>query len=367
MTSIQLGIETDAPSSSLATEEIGVPSAFTALRKDFIRRGWYEKATGRIIAELVGHVSLALAGITLFVFFHNLALRLFGLLLLTYGSMGVGTNTHTSAHYATSTKRWLNEALTYFGFPVFLGVSATFWWYKHVAVHHLAPNVMGVDTDADLSPWFALSGDEIEASTGWRRFYYVHLQFWLFPFAIAATCLNMQLAGAVYLLQNLFKPQQRKAAHWIDAGVMLLHGVVWVGLPLLFFPLSYVLGFYFLRAVLLGYIMYMVLAPGHFPAEAQRTTEAAGKELEFFALQTSATVSFRTGLIGRFLCSGLEYQVEHHLFPNISHIYYPQVSVAVQEFCAEHNLPYRSLNWGVALWKSWQVLRLPQPVIGPRA
>lgn len=359
-------IDKRSPYSNLTPAEITVPSAFTALRKDFVRRGWYEKATVRIIVELVGHVGLALGGIALFVFSQHLALRLFGLLVSTYGSMGVGTNTHTSAHYATSAKRWLNEALTYFGFPVFLGVSATFWWHKHVAVHHLSPNVMGVDTDADLSPWFALSADEIEASSGWRRFYYVHLQFWVFPLAIAATCLNMQVASVAYLLQNLCKPQQRKAAHWIDAAVMLSHVAVWLVVPLLFFPLSYVVGFYFLRAILLGYAMYMVLAPGHLPAEAQRTTAKAGKELEFFVLQTEATISFRTGLIGRFLCSGLEYQVEHHLFPNISHVYYPQVSRAVQAFCLEHQLPYRSLNWGVALWKSWQVLRLPQPVIGSR-
>ena len=75
-------------------------------------------------------------------------------------------------------------------------------------------------------------------------------------------------------------------------------------------------------------------------------------------------MSFRTGLLGRFLCSGLEYQVEYHLFPNISHVHYPEISVAVQEFCTEHGLSYRSYSWAVALWKSWAVLRFPQQVVG---
>jgi fatty acid desaturase len=81
-------------------------------------------------------------------------------------------------------------------------------------------------------------------------------------------------------------------------------------------------------------------------------------------MQTEGTVSFRTGSIGRFLCSGLEYQIEHHLFPNISHVYYPEVSAAVQSFCAERGLSYRSFSWPVALWKSWRVLRYPPQVFG---
>ena len=44
---------------------------------------------------------------------------------------------------------------------------------------------------------------------------------------------------------------------------------------------------------------------------------------DFALLQTTASVNFRTGFIGRFVRSGLEYQIEHHLFPNLSHIYYP--------------------------------------------
>ncbi len=117
---------------------------------------------------------------------HNPAVRVLGILISTFGCMGVGTNTHTSTHYGTSDKRWVNEALSYFGYPMFLGLSATYWWHKHVVLHHPAPNVVGVDSDADLLPWFAITADEVHASSGLRRFYYEHLQFWLFPLALAA-------------------------------------------------------------------------------------------------------------------------------------------------------------------------------------
>jgi len=338
--------------------------AVTELRREFARRGWDKKATNRIVFELSIHVAVALAGIAIFLTCHNRALEVLGLLLSTFGCMGVGTNTHTSTHYATSDKRWVNEALSYFGYPMFLGLSATYWWHKHVVLHHPAPNVVGVDGDADLLPWFAITADEVNASFGLRRVYYDRLQFWLFPLALALNCFSIQMAGWTHLIGMLRHSKGRKSAHWIDLSAMILHYGMWIGVPLLLWPIQAVAGFYILRTMLLGYAMYAILAPGHFPAEAQRTTAEARNGADFFAVQTAGTVSFRTGWLGRFLCSGLEYQVEHHLFPNVSHVYYPQVSVAVQAFCAEHGLSYRSYSWPMALWKSWEVLRFPQQVVG---
>lgn len=339
------------------------PEAVTELRREITRRGWDHKATERIMIELLLHTAIAIAGMGLFLSYRNPFLRALGIIAATFGFMGVGTNTHTSSHYATSKKRWFNEALTYWGYPAFSGLSATYWWHKHVVQHHPAPNVIGVDPDADILPWFALTADETQAYSGLRRFYYGRLQFWTFPLAVGFINLNMLAGGWVHLIRMLFRSKGRKLSHWIDLAAMLLHYVIWIAVPLLFWPWQDVVAFYVLRAILLGYAMFAILAPGHLPAEAQRTALESAQHVDFFSLQTESTVSFRTGVIGRFLCSGLEYQVEHHLFPNISHIYYPELSIIVQKFCAERGLSYRCYSWPVALWKSWVVLRCPPPVV----
>jgi fatty acid desaturase len=230
-------------------------------------------------------------------------------------------------------------------------------------LHHPSPNVVGVDTDADLLPWFAITADEVHASSGFRRFYYKRLQFWLFPLALALNCFSIQMAGWAHVMRLLRDSKGRKSGHWIDLGALVLHYLFWVGVPLLFWPASTVVVFFLMRTIVLGYAMYAVLAPGHFPAEAQRTTDEVRRESDFFAIQAAGTVSFRTGRLGSFLCSGLQYQVEHHLFPNISHVYYPQISLTVRKLCAEQGLPYHSYSWATALWKSWMVLRCPQPVV----
>ncbi len=82
--------------------------------------------------ELLINLAIALAGIWIFVVFDGLVVRIGAIFVSTVGSNGVSTNTHTSSHYATSRKRWVNELLTFFGYPIFVGMSACYWWHKHV-------------------------------------------------------------------------------------------------------------------------------------------------------------------------------------------------------------------------------------------
>jgi linoleoyl-CoA desaturase len=332
----------------------------TALRAEVKARGWDQKAPKRILLELCLHILVSLAGLVAFVMASSLTGQVLALILSTAGTLGVASNTHTSSHHATSNKRWLNTLLTYFGFPFFVQLSATYWWNKHVVIHHPSPNVLGADEDVDLSPFFAITEQHVRQSTG-ARSSYLRVQWLVIPFALAANGFNIQFQSWRYVLRALSNPQTRLAAHWIDAGMMLLHWVVWVGIPALFFPLSHVLALHVIRIGCLGYALFFVLAPAHFPAEAVCVEKGKGK-LDFFLLQTAATVNFRTGFFGRLLCSGLDYQIEHHLFPGVSHVYYPRISALVQNFCERHGYPYRTLGWGEAIWKSFVVFHTPKPV-----
>ena len=105
-----------------------------------------------------------------------------------------------------------------------------------------------------------------------------------------------------------------------------------------------------------------------FPGGHIEEGESKKLEEEWAVHQVKTTANFapRNKLISWYV-GGLNFQVEHHLFPNISHVHYREVSVSVQRFCAEQGLSYRSYSWARALWKSWEVLRFPQQVILGRA
>src|SRR5262245_56171527 len=142
---------------------------FDALKAEFRARGWYVRPTMRVLVELGLHISTFIGGLAILLSYEGAAPQAIGLLLVTLGHLGVGTNTHTSAHYATSRTPWINEALTFFGYAFFLQVSATYWWDKHNVRHHPHANVVGLDPDADISPWFALTEQQVRRHHGFRR------------------------------------------------------------------------------------------------------------------------------------------------------------------------------------------------------
>jgi fatty acid desaturase len=196
--------------------------------------------------------------------------------------------------------------------------------------------------------------------SGVKRFYYEKIQGLVFPCAIVLIGFNMQVSGWRHIVSSLHRSRGRNYKEWVDLGAMLLHYVVWLAIPMLFFAPLHVLGFYCLRIGLMGYAVFAVLAPGHFPSAAV-CLSGDEKDCDYILLQTAATVNFRTGPLGRLVCSGLEYQIEHHLFPNLSHVYYPQLAVVVKEFCRSHKLPYRCYSWPEALWKSLSTIQSPPP------
>lgn len=334
--------------------------AFAQLRADFKARGWQQKASSHVLSELAVHVSICLAGQALYIFSTGWLLGLVGLLVSTYGTLGIATNAHTSSHGGTFERRWLNEWFSRLGFTFFAGMPSTAWRHSHLVVHHPAPNVMGVDDDADFAPFFASTDREVAASSGlWRQ--YLRFQWLFFPIICWVNVYLRHRSGWRFLIAQLRDPAKRKNEHWFDVAACALHYAVWIGVPALFMPLTHALAFYALRFAVLGYPLFIVLAPAHYPAEASALSKSDWSK-DFVLLQTATTLNFRAGLIGGFVCSGLQYQIEHHLFPGYSHTFYKRMSPLVQEFCQRNGYPYRTIGWAEGVWKTLTIFYTPKIV-----
>jgi fatty acid desaturase len=275
----------------------------------------------------------------------------------------MATMAHTASHGAASERRWLNAALLYVSYPFLLMLSAEYWHHSHVVVHHPAPNVVGHDDDCDLRPFFAINERHAAGASGALRVLH-RMQGWLLPLLLPFNGFSMHIQAWRHLLGVLAKGgPARRASAWLDLACMLLHLVAWIAVPMIWLSPLTVLGIYALRVSLLGFGLFAILAPGHFPAEARCLDEHQRDASDFYLRQTATTVNFRTGIIGSLVCSGLQYQIEHHLFPSISHLHLRAISPHVQELCARHGLPYRSLSWSRAIWESWLVFFRPKQVV----
>lgn len=332
---------------------------FRALRSELQAQYRHPDATRQLL-ELVTHVTMMLGGGALFFACDAPLLRLAGALVSALGCVGISTSSHTASHDALLRSRRGNRALVQLGFPFLLMVSATYWYHKHLAVHHPAPNVIGVDEDVNLAPLFAFSRDD-ERRGGRLRRWLVRWQGLLFPLALAFNAFNVQRQGVVFLARKLWSPR-RNARHWRDLGLMLLHLAVFYAVPMAFFGAAEVLVFHLLRSVLLGYLIFVTLGAAHFPAEAA-AIDPSQRRGDHVLLQTATTVNFKAGPYGRLLCAGVDYQIEHHLFPGLGHTHYRRMAPRVQAFCRAHGYPYRMMSWRAAVWKSLQAMATPRPVV----
>jgi len=336
---------------------------FRALRKEL--HALYSKPdTLRQVAEFGAHLGMNLGGAALFFAAPALGwhptLQVGGALLSSLGCLGISTNAHTASHDAIFTSRAANRALVYAGFPFLLMVSASYWYHKHLVVHHPAPNVVGIDDDIDLAPLFAFSQHDYAGSRGLKRWFY-DWQWLVFPFALALNGLNAQRQGISFLVHKL-RSRRRKLRHWVDLAALLGHVAVFWALPLVWLPAGQVLAFHVLRMALLGYHMFAAFGAAHFPAEAVAVDKSLAKT-DYVLVQTATTVNFTTGPFGRLLCSGVDFQIEHHLFPEFSHTHYPKMAARMQAFCRANGYPYRTLGWPEAVWKSLTAMASPRPVV----
>ncbi|MEA3331930.1 MAG: fatty acid desaturase, partial [Campylobacterota bacterium] len=118
-------------------------------------------------------------------------------------------------------------------------------------------------------------------------------------------------------------------------------------LPLLFLPLG-------TEAVFSAFIIllmaeayanlhaFVVIVPNHSAEDIYAFSEPHKSQGEFYLRQIMGSVNYNTGTdFIDFLHGFLNYQVEHHLFPNIPHSYYQKMQPLVKEVCKKHNLEYR--------------------------
>jgi fatty acid desaturase len=255
----------------------------------------------------------------------------------------------------------VDRTLAYFCFTLVHGVSSTYWYCKHVRAHHVAPNTIGVDTDIELLPFFAMHEDEVAAANRWQRKLFA-IQHWIFPFGIALILPNLKAYGLHYLIGELQAgPRRRRSAARIDATYMCGHVAVFLLIPALLWPLWQVVGFYILREIIFGYMLFSIAAPAHFPLEAQIVrTKEDGPSL--VAGQIFTTVNFRAAPPLWLITQGAEHQIEHHLLPGANPLRLARVGRFVEPFCAEHGLPYRTMGWCEAVIKSLAAMHQPRPV-----
>ncbi len=271
---------------------------------------------------------------------------------------GVGMNVqHDANHGAFSRRGWINDL---FGATLdVMGVCSFIWRPKHNVAHHTFTNVAGVDHDLDFGILARLSPEQTRRR--WHRFQHIYLWFfygflhpkWVFfdDFMV----LRSRLIG----VHRLPPPGRAKMAGFV---VSKLFFIAWgLVIPAMFHPIWQVLLFHAVAAFTLGATLGTVFQLAHCSGDAEFPAPDGGRvDTEWAAHQLETCVDFapRNPFVTWFV-GGLNYQVEHHLFPKVCHLHYPALALIVAAVAKRHGLRHRShATLAGALGSHFEHLRL---------
>jgi linoleoyl-CoA desaturase len=248
---------------------------------------------------------------------------------------GIGFNVmHDGGHGSYSARPGVNRLMA--RSLDLLGGSSYIWHRKHNLLHHTWPNVPGLDDDIDTGGLARMSVAQPRRSFHrfqwlymWPLYGFLAVKWHFFDdFAFLAKC----RIGA----RRFPRPEGVDLA--VFAGGKILFFTWAFAIPLLRHPLPVVLVTYFLGAFVLGLTLSVVFQLAHCVPDA-----AAGPadESSWARRQVESSVDFARGhgLVTWYL-GGLNFQIEHHLFPQIAHVHYPAIAPTVELVCQEFGVRY---------------------------
>jgi len=268
-----------------------------------------------------------------------LALPLAVILGFTAAEIGFNIQ-HDGGHKAYSRRFWVNKLMAMTLDMV--GGSSYVWRWKHVVFHHTYVNVKGHDTDIELGIFGRLSPQQK------RRSFYRWQHFYLWPL-YGVMVIKWQLFDDFYdvITGHIGENRIPRPHGWelvLFIGGKLTFLMLAFGVPLLFHPLWTVLLFYAVSAGIAGIILSVVFQLAHAVEQADfiAVDENAGRIQNPWAVhQVQSSVDFaRNNRLVSWLVGGLNFQIEHHLFPTLSHVNYPAISAIVEKTCREFGVHY---------------------------
>ncbi len=277
------------------------------------------------------------------------ALLLCAALGFVFSSIGFSVM-HDANHGSYSTKPMLNDLLGLSANA--LGASSFFWKQKHNIIHHTYTNVDGIDDDIAKSPIIRQC-----ESQKWVPAHKVQHLYLLPVYALSSIFWLFFMDFTKYFTRKIYTTEawkmtaKNKAIFWATkicylAFYIVLPVVKWGFLPWLG-------GFLLLHAVM-GLTLSLVFQLAHVVEKTEFETIALDEtkhiETAWAEHQIRTTANFAMGnkVISWFV-GGLNYQIEHHLFPRVSHVHYPAISKIVMQKCAEYNLPYNKYD---TMWEA---------------
>lgn len=294
--------------------------------------------------------------------------------IMGFGMAFIGLSImHDANHGSYSSNKKINSLLAYS--LNFIGGHKANWQIQHNDLHHTFTNVHG--HDEDIAPIKILRFSPHAEHRNVHRFQFIYAWFLygLMTFMWVTTKDFRQLKR--YQQEGLLKRKKlnyRNQLLILFSAKILYYGYMLV-LPMVFSPFAWwqiAIGFFIMHYVA-GLTLALIFQPAHVVEDTNFPLPDSTGNLEndwaIHQLYTTCNFAPKSRVFSWFI-GGLNYQVEHHLFPNVCHIHYKKLSAIVKQTAHEFNHPYlEQRTFSGAIISHAKTLaklgRKPQPVMQP--
>jgi fatty acid desaturase len=302
-------------------------AGFRALALQVRAMGLLDRRPGYYRAKITLTIFAFFAGWALFIAVGNSWTALAVAALLGLMSTQLGFLGHDAGHNQVFGTRRRNRILGLIVGNALIGLSFGWWVPKHNA-HHAHPNEMG--RDPDMGEGLALPSSDARRGRGALASWLARWQAPLFfPFMLLRS-------GGMHVLGIKRLMRRRDRASAAEASLIVLHVVLYLTVVLWVLSPLRALAFIAVQQAVFSLYLGISFAPNHKGMPVIESATAAG----FARRQVVTARNIRAGRFTTFMLGGLNYQIEHHLFPSMPRPNLRRVQGLVQAFCAATGLGY---------------------------
>jgi len=274
----------------------------------------------------------------------NLWVKLLLCIVMGIGMAGVGMNVmHDGNHGTFSKYPWINK---FMGSSIYILAGNVFnWKVHHNILHHTYTNIHGHDEDLE-------AGRVLRFSKHSQWFPHHKFQHYYSVFLYGLLTLNWALFADFQQMKRYTKRKlsylnsKRPSLQWTGLYISkILYFSIWIVLPILLIDAPWwtvIIGFVVMHYTA-GIILSLIFQLAHVVEDAEmHEAHKSGTMKNTWAIhQLKTTVNFATkNKIMNWFTGGLNHQIEHHIFPHISHVHYTKIGAIVRKTAKEFNLPY---------------------------
>ena len=317
-------------------------SRFTDLLAEVRDAGLLERRRGYYAVQIGGHVA-AFVGIWVGFFllgnswFQLVLAAALGVVVTQFGFLG-----HDAAHRQVFASAAWNAWTARILAGAFAGLSFAWWRTKH-NMHHRGPNLEDYDPDIGPGAVAFTPGIAASRSTGFAG-WFVKRQGWLFFPLLTLEGLNLHAESIRAARRSTSTQPWRRT----ELALVVTRLTAYVVVLLAFLPLGKALAFFALQMAVFGFCLGASFAPAH----KGMPIIPPGMKLDFLRRQVMVSRNVRGNSVVDWAMGGLNYQIEHHLFPNMPRCNLRRAQPLVRAHCERVGVDYLE----VSLWTSYAIV-----------